>query len=54
MISCLRMLESGALVSWNFKRIVNALRIRAYNLVNSREGYLALEIFTPSEVVTHG
>lgn len=45
--------QVGALVSWNFKHIVNARRIRAYNLVNRRESYLELEIFTPREVVTY-
>ncbi len=42
------------LVSWNFRHIVNVRRIRAYNLVNERQGYLPLEIRTPREVIGYG
>lgn len=44
----------GVLVSWNFRHIVNLQRIRAYNAVNLREGYPALEIRTPREVIDYG
>ncbi|MBI5210971.1 MAG: PIN domain protein [Elusimicrobia bacterium] len=40
-----------ALVSWNFKHIVNLQRIRAYNGINIREGYPSLEIRSPKEVL---
>jgi predicted nucleic acid-binding protein len=40
-----------ALVSWNFKHIVNLKRIRAYNEVNALRGYPEIEIRTPSEVI---
>jgi hypothetical protein len=39
------------LVSWNFKHIVNLDKIKLFNSVNLREGYNALEIRTPGEVV---
>ena len=38
------------LVSWNFKHIVNIVRIRSYNSVNLRNGYIQVEIRTPREV----
>ena len=42
-----------ALVSWNFKHIVNLQRIRGYNSVNLRYGYPILEIRTPAEVISY-
>ena len=39
------------LVSWNFKHIVNLMRIHAYNAVNLKRGYPLSEIRTPREVV---
>ena len=36
--------------SWNFKHIVKLSRIRAYNAVNLKLGYPALEIRSPLEV----
>lgn len=43
-----------ALVSWNFKHIVNLDRVRGYNAVNFRHGYILLEIRTPQEVLRYG
>lgn len=43
-----------ALVSWNFKHIVNLDKIRLYNSVNLREGYRTIEIRTPRELLHHG
>lgn len=43
-----------ALVSWNFKHIVNLQRIRGYNSINLRQGYPLLEIRTPQEVISYG
>ena len=40
-----------ALVSWNFKHIVNLDKIKLFNSVNLREGYRILEIRTPRELV---
>jgi len=42
-----------ALVSWNFKHIVNLDRVRGYNSVNFRSGYILLEIRTPQEVLRY-
>ena len=42
------------LVSWNFRDIVNAAKIRGYNAINSRLGYPVLEIHTPREVLLNG
>ena len=43
-----------ALVSWNFKHIVNSKRIYGYNAVNVSLGYPILEIRTPiNEVLSH-
>ncbi len=39
------------LVSWNFKHIVNLGRIRLFNAVNLEQGYGAIEIRTPREVL---
>jgi predicted nucleic acid-binding protein len=39
------------LVSWNFKHIVNIYRIRGYNAINLREGYINLNIHSPKEIV---
>jgi hypothetical protein len=41
-----------ALVSWNFKHIVNLQRIHGYNSVNLRLGYPLIEIRTPREVLS--
>lgn len=40
-----------AIVSWNFKHIVNFRRITLYNEVNRMEGYEPIAIHTPMEVV---
>jgi hypothetical protein len=39
------------LVSWNFKHIVNVYRIRGYNSINLRLGYMNLNIHSPKEIV---
>ncbi len=41
------------LVSWNFKHIVNLDRIRGYNSVNLRLGYLEIEIRSPRELINY-
>jgi hypothetical protein len=41
---------ADALVSWNFKHIVNLYRIRLYNAVNLKYGYPFIELRTPMEV----
>ncbi|MCL1945704.1 MAG: type II toxin-antitoxin system VapC family toxin [Chitinivibrionia bacterium] len=39
------------LVSWNFKHIVRADRIKGYNIVNLKNNYKRLEIYSPKELV---
>jgi predicted nucleic acid-binding protein len=39
------------IVSWNFRHIVHYDKIRGYNAVNIREGYPAIAIHSPKEVV---
>jgi len=39
------------LVSWNFKHIVNLERIKKYNSVNMKLGYMVLEIRNPREIL---
>jgi hypothetical protein len=41
------------LASWNFKHIVNLVRIQGYNSVNLRRGYPLLEIRTPKEILPY-
>jgi PIN domain len=41
------------LVSWNFKHIVNVFRIRGYNSVNLKNGYMQLDIRSPKEIVNN-
>ena len=42
------------LASWNFKHIVNLVRIRGYNGVNLKNGYSTIEIRNPKELVDYG
>jgi predicted nucleic acid-binding protein len=39
------------LVSWNFKHIVNLDRIKMYNGVNLKHGYMILEIRNPRDIL---
>ena len=41
------------LISWNFKHIVNVLRIRGYNSINIKNGYKELEIRSPRDFMTY-
>ena len=41
------------LASWNFKHIVNIIRIRGYNSVNLMLGYEPIEIYTPFQLLNH-
>jgi hypothetical protein len=52
-IAAATVLQVDVLVSWNFKHIVNLGKIKLFNAVNIREGYSALEIRTPQEVLTN-
>lgn len=39
------------IVSWNFRHMVNFLKIRQYNTINLREGYGLINIHSPSDVI---
>jgi predicted nucleic acid-binding protein len=41
------------LISWNFKHIVNVIRIRGYNSINLRNGYSTLEIRSPKDLINY-
>ena len=42
------------LASWNFKHIVNLDKIKGYNSVNLRLGYMTLEIRSPRDLINYG
>lgn len=44
---------ADVLVSWNFKHIVNHLRIRGYNSVNLKHGHKILDIRSPREILDY-
>lgn len=41
------------IVSWNFKHIVHQQKIPLYNAVNQRQGYSAIQIHSPPEVIRY-
>lgn len=43
--------QADAIASWNFKHLVNPLRIRGFNTVNAQLGYGPLAIMTPDDIV---
>jgi predicted nucleic acid-binding protein len=43
--------RADVLVSWNFKHLVNPIRVRAFNGVNTAQGYGPIIILTPSDIV---
>ena len=45
--------NANILVSWNFKHIVNVVRIIGYNSVNIAEGYKQIDIRSPRELITY-
>ncbi|MDP1841818.1 MAG: hypothetical protein Q8K64_00255 [Sediminibacterium sp.] len=44
---------ADVLVSWNFKHIVNHLKIRGYNAVNFKYGHKILDIRSPREILEY-
>jgi len=50
-VAAATVLGCDAIVSWNFRHIVNWRRIRLYNEVNALAGYGPLAIHSPMEVV---
>ena len=45
--------KADVLVSWNFKHIVNVIRIRGYNAVNMKLGYQTIDIRSPKEIIVY-
>lgn len=43
--------RADVLVSWNFRHMVNPIRIRAFNGVNTAQGYGPIIIMTPTDIV---
>jgi hypothetical protein len=41
----------NALVSWNFKHMVNFIRIQQYNSINLKLGYRPIDIRSPKEII---
>ncbi len=48
-VACATIAKADAIVSWNFKHIVNFVRSRRFNEINERQGYKPLQICTPKE-----
>ena len=46
--------KADILVSWNFKHIVNVIRIRGYNAVNLKLGYSQIDIRSPKDIINYG
>lgn len=45
--------HADALVSWNFKHIVNLRRIHLINSINLAEGFAGIEITSPREAIDY-
>jgi predicted nucleic acid-binding protein len=45
--------NANILVSWNFKHIVNVIRIVGYNSVNTSDGYKPIDIRSPRELINY-
>jgi predicted nucleic acid-binding protein len=45
--------NANILISWNFKHIVNVVRIVGYNSVNISQGYKAIDIRSPRELMNY-
>lgn len=52
-IACATINKVDYLVSWNFKHIVNVFRIRGYNSINLKNGYMPLDIRSPKDIITN-
>lgn len=50
-IACATINNVDFLVSWNFKHIVNVFRIRGYNSINIKNGYVQLDIRSPKDII---
>lgn len=45
--------NANILISWNFKHIVNVVRIVGYNSINIMEGYKPIDIRSPRELINY-
>ena len=45
--------RADAIVSWNFRHIVQLEKIKAYNRINLLQGYGIMTIVTPKEALPH-
>jgi phosphosulfolactate synthase (CoM biosynthesis protein A) len=52
-IACATINNVDYLVSWNFKHIVNVFRIRGYNAINIKNGYIQLDIRSPKDIIAN-
>jgi hypothetical protein len=52
-IACATIMKVDYLISWNFKHIVNVFRIRGYNSVNLKNGYIQLDIRSPKDIISN-
>lgn len=43
--------RADVIASWNFKHLVNPMRIRGFNGVNAARGHLEVVILTPGDIV---
>jgi hypothetical protein len=43
--------DADVIVSWNFRHIVNVIKIKEFNSVNLREGYKIIDIRSPRELI---
>jgi hypothetical protein len=50
-ISMATIMGMDIILSWNFKHIVKRKTILMANLINTREGYKNIDIYSPSEVI---
>lgn len=41
---------ADVIVSWNFKHLVNPVRVRGFNSVNAKKGYGPIIIMTPEDI----
>jgi len=46
--------ELDALISWNYRHMVNLRARRTVNALNLRLGYKSIEILSPEEVISYG
>lgn len=50
-IACATLNKVDYLISWNFKHIVNVFRIRGYNAINIKNGFIQLDIRSPKDII---